>query len=67
MERTIQSFMDKDFDVIICTTIIESGIDMPNVNTIIVEDADRLGLASAVSAQGQGRQIKPPGICIFNI
>ena len=55
LERTIQSFMDKDFDVIICTTIIESGIDMPNVNTIIVEDADRLGLAP-VSAQGQGRQ-----------
>jgi len=53
LERTIQSFMDKDFDVIICTTIIESGIDMPNVNTIIVEDADRLGLAQLYQLRGR--------------
>ncbi|HBR01678.1 MAG TPA: transcription-repair coupling factor, partial [Ruminiclostridium sp.] len=33
LERVIQSFVDKDFDILVCTTIIESGIDMPNVNT----------------------------------
>lgn len=53
LERTIQSFVDKDFDVIICTTIIESGVDMPNVNTIIVEDADRLGLAQLYQLRGR--------------
>ena len=53
LERVIQSFIDKDFDVLVCTTIIESGIDMPNVNTIIVEDADRLGLAQLYQLRGR--------------
>lgn len=53
LERIIQSFLDKDFDVLVCTTIIESGIDMPNVNTIIVEDADRLGLAQLYQLRGR--------------
>lgn len=37
----------------VCTTIIESGIDMPNVNTIIVEDSDRLGLAQLYQLRGR--------------
>ncbi|MGI6122770.1 MAG: transcription-repair coupling factor [Acetivibrionales bacterium] len=53
LERVIQSFLDKDFDVLVCTTIIESGIDMPNVNTIIVEDSDRLGLAQLYQLRGR--------------
>jgi transcription-repair coupling factor (superfamily II helicase) len=53
LERIIQSFLDKDFDVLVCTTIIESGIDMPNVNTIIVEDSDRLGLAQLYQLRGR--------------
>lgn len=53
LERTIQSFINKEFDVIICTTIIESGVDMPNVNTIIVEDANRLGLAQLYQLRGR--------------
>lgn len=53
LERVIQSFIEKDFDVLVCTTIIESGIDMPNVNTIIVEDADRLGLAQLYQLRGR--------------
>lgn len=53
LESTIQSFMQKEFDVIICTTIIESGVDMPNVNTIIVEDSDRLGLAQLYQLRGR--------------
>lgn len=53
LERIIESFIDKDFDVLVCTTIIESGIDMPNVNTIIVEDADRLGLAQLYQLRGR--------------
>ncbi len=38
---------------LVCTTIIESGLDMPNVNTIIVEDADKMGLGQLISAKGQ--------------
>ncbi len=53
LEQAIQSFLDKDFDVLVCTTIIESGIDMPNVNTIIVENADRLGLAQLYQLRGR--------------
>lgn len=53
LERVIQSFLDKEFDVLVCTTIIESGIDMPNVNTIIVEDSDRLGLAQLYQLRGR--------------
>ncbi len=53
LERVIQSFLDGEFDVLVCTTIIESGIDMPNVNTIIVEDSDRLGLAQLYQLRGR--------------
>ncbi len=53
LEKVIQSFINKEFDVLVCTTIIESGIDMPNVNTIIVEDADRLGLAQLYQLRGR--------------
>lgn len=53
LERIIESFVNKEFDVLVCTTIIESGIDMPNVNTIIVEDADRLGLAQMYQLRGR--------------
>lgn len=53
LEKVIQSFVDKEFDILVCTTIIESGIDMPNVNTIIVEDADRLGLAQLYQLRGR--------------
>jgi len=53
LERIIQAFIDKEFDILVCTTIIESGIDMPNVNTIIVEDSDRLGLAQLYQLRGR--------------
>ena len=53
LEKIIKSFIDGDFDVLVCTTIIESGVDMPRVNTIIVEDADRLGLAQLYQIRGR--------------
>jgi len=59
LEKIITSFINREFDVLVCTTIIESGIDMPNVNTIIVEDADRLGLAQLYQLRGRvGRSNK---------
>ncbi len=53
LEDVIASFVEGESDILVCTTIIESGIDMPNVNTIIVEHADRLGLAQLYQLRGR--------------
>lgn len=49
LENIMQDFIDKKTNVLICTTILESGIDIPNANTIIVENADRLRPCPIVS------------------
>jgi len=59
LERVMTEFVGGRYDVLVCTTIIESGIDIPNVNTLIVERADRLGLAQLYQLRGRvgrGRQ-----------
>ncbi len=53
LENIIESFIFHEADILVCTTIIESGIDMPNVNTMIVEDADRFGLAQLYQLKGR--------------
>jgi transcription-repair coupling factor (superfamily II helicase) len=53
LERTIIDFIELKFDVLVCTTIIESGVDMPNVNTMIVNNADRFGLAQLYQMRGR--------------
>lgn len=53
LENIIFDFIDGEFDVLVCTTIIETGVDMPNVNTIIVEDADKMGLAQLYQLRGR--------------
>ena len=53
MERIIESFIVGEADILVCTTIIESGVDMPNVNTMIVEDSDRFGLAQLYQIKGR--------------
>jgi transcription-repair coupling factor (superfamily II helicase) len=53
LEGTLKDFIQGEFSILVCTTIIESGIDMPNVNTIIVEDADRMGLAQLYQLRGR--------------
>ena len=53
LEDRIHAFIDKQADVMLCTTIIESGIDMPNVNTILVNRADALGLAQLYQLRGR--------------
>lgn len=59
LESIMQDFVDKKTNVLVCTTILESGIDIPNANTIIVENADRLGLAQLYQIRGRvGRSDK---------
>lgn len=53
LENTMQTFFTKQADVLICTTIIENGIDVPDANTLIVCDADRLGLAQLYQLRGR--------------
>ncbi len=53
LEDIMFSFIKGEFDVLVCTTIIESGLDMPNVNTIVVEDADKMGLAQLYQLRGR--------------
>jgi transcription-repair coupling factor (superfamily II helicase) len=53
LASTMQGFMQGRFDVLVSTTIIESGLDLPNVNTLIVEEADRLGLAQLYQLRGR--------------
>jgi transcription-repair coupling factor (superfamily II helicase) len=53
LEKVMVSFWEKDFDVLVCTTIVESGIDIPNANTLIVERADLLGLAQLHQIRGR--------------
>ncbi len=53
LEEVMLAFFGGDFDVLVCTTIIESGLDNPNVNTIIIEDAQRLGLSQLYQLRGR--------------
>ena len=53
IENIMQDFIEHKIDVLVCTTILESGIDIPNANTIIVENADRLGLAQLYQIRGR--------------
>jgi transcription-repair coupling factor (superfamily II helicase) len=53
LERVMISFWDRDADVLVCTTIIESGLDVPSANTLVVERADRLGLAQLYQLRGR--------------
>ena len=59
LESTIYDFINYEFDILICTTIIETGIDIPNVNTLIIMDADRFGLSQLYQIRGRvGRSDK---------
>jgi superfamily II DNA/RNA helicase len=63
LEDIMLAFVNRQYDVLICTTIIESGLDIPNVNTIVVEDADQaigqlveaVGTVGGVGAAGGAR------------
>jgi transcription-repair coupling factor (superfamily II helicase) len=53
LEQVMTDFGEHKFDVLVCTTIIESGLDLPNVNTLIVDRADRFGLAQLYQIRGR--------------
>ncbi|MCH7526140.1 MAG: transcription-repair coupling factor, partial [Planctomycetes bacterium] len=65
LEDVMKRFVDKKADVLACTTIIESGLDMPNVNTIFINDADRFGLADLHQLRGRVGRSAHRGYCYF--
>ncbi len=53
LENTMVNFVEGQYDVLVCTTIIETGLDMPNVNTLIVTNADAMGLSQLYQLRGR--------------
>ena len=53
LEQIMMDFLNKEYDVLLCTTIIESGLDIPNANTMIIHDADKFGLAQLYQIRGR--------------
>ncbi|GFR38411.1 transcription-repair-coupling factor [Insulibacter thermoxylanivorax] len=53
LEKVILDFLDGEYDVLVSTTIIETGVDIPNVNTLIVHDADKMGLSQLYQLRGR--------------
>jgi len=67
LEKITRDFLNRKYDVLICTTIIESGIDMPNVNTLIVEQAEQFGLADLYQLRGRVGRGNVKGYAYFLI
>ena len=53
LSSVMEAMVDGEADILVCTTIIETGIDIPNVNTLIIEDADKMGLAQLHQLRGR--------------
>lgn len=65
LETIMRKFSEGEADVLLCTTIIESGVDMPNVNTIIIDRADRFGLAELYQLRGRVGRYKHQAHCLL--
>ncbi|MBW3663132.1 MAG: transcription-repair coupling factor [Actinobacteria bacterium] len=65
LEHVMVAFWDRAFDVLVCTTIIESGLDVPNANTLVVERADLLGLAQLHQLRGRVGRSSERGYAYF--
>jgi transcription-repair coupling factor (superfamily II helicase) len=65
LERVIVDFWEKRFDVLVCTTIVESGLDIANANTLVVDRADLLGLAQLHQLRGRVGRSRERGYAYF--
>ena len=66
-KKLCMNLSNGEIDVLVSTTIIETGLDISNVNTMIIHDADRLGLSQLVSAARTGRTFQPDCLCVFDV
>ncbi|TSD99854.1 transcription-repair coupling factor [Skermania sp. ID1734] len=65
LEKTVQGFWQREFDVLVCTTIVETGLDISNANTLIVERADALGLSQLHQLRGRVGRSRERGYAYF--
>ncbi|MGI9164087.1 MAG: transcription-repair coupling factor [Mycobacterium sp.] len=65
LEGTVQGFWNRDYDILVCTTIIETGLDISNANTLIVERADALGLSQLHQLRGRVGRSRERGYAYF--
>ena len=65
LEEVMKEFYHQRYHVLVCTTIIETGIDVPTANTIIMDRADKLGLAQLHQLRGRVGTITSPGLRVF--
>ena len=66
IEKKMKDFVENKTKVLVCTTILESGIDIPNANTIIIEDGDKLRTCTVIPNERKSRKVSKAGICIYN-
>ncbi len=67
LERVLVRFVERRFDVLVCTAIIESGVDMPSVNTILVDHAERFGLSQLYQLRGRVGRSHLRGYCTLMV
>lgn len=65
LENVMMDFVDHKADILVCTTIIENGLDIPNANTLIVDDSDTLGLSQLYQLRGRVGRSKRQGFAYF--
>lgn len=65
LERTVQGFWDREYDVLVCTTIVETGLDIQNANTLIVENAHHMGLSQLHQLRGRVGRSRERGYAYF--
>lgn len=65
LERTVQGFWDREYDVLVCTTIVETGLDIANANTLIVENAHQMGLSQLHQLRGRVGRSRERGYAYF--
>ena len=64
LENILYQFIEGEYDVLVTTTIIETGVDIPNVNTLFSENADHMGLLTVVSITWTCGTYKPYCLCV---
>jgi transcription-repair coupling factor (superfamily II helicase) len=65
LERTVEGFWNREFDILVCTTIVETGLDISNANTLIVERADTFGLSQLHQLRGRVGRSRERGYSYF--